>query len=243
MNLQLNEWTENDYLEFVGFLKMQADEKYRNFHSSLVPNAEKSGILGIRMPRLREIGKEISKGNARSFLAVSRSELYEERMVRGIVTGLIKTKDFDDFTALVDNFATEVDNWAICDCFCAGLKEVKKYKSKFFSYIQTYLDSNDDWKIRIALVIMLDYYLDNEYIDEVLRRCDSVKSTYYYVSMAKAWLVATAVAKCKDKTMEYLHNNSLDDETFNKAIQKCIESRRIDDDTKAYLRTLKRAKM
>ena len=242
MNLQLNEWTDSDYFEFVGFLKTQADEKYRNFHSSLVPNAEKSDILGIRMPRLREIGKEVSKGNARSFLDVSKSELYEERMVRGIVTGLIKTKDFDDFTALVDNFADEVDNWAICDCFCAGLNEIKKYKSEFFGYIQKFLESKDDWKIRIALVVMLDYYLDNEYIDEVLKRCDSVKSTYYYVSMAKAWLVSTALAKYKDRTMEYLHNNSLDDETFNKAIQKCIESRRIDEQTKAYLRTLKRKK-
>ena len=243
MNLKLNEWTDGDYLEFVGFLKTQADEKYRSFHSSLVPNAEKSDILGIRMPRLREIGREISKGNARSFLDVSKPELYEERMVRGIVTGLIKTEDFDDFTALVDNFADEVDNWAICDCFCAGLKEVKKYKDRFFGYIQKFLDSKDDWKIRIALVVMLDYYLDNEYIDEVLKRCDSVKSTYYYVSMAKAWLVATALAKCKDKTMDYLHNNSLDDETFNKAIQKCIESRRIDGQTKLYLRTLKRKKV
>ena len=243
MNLILNEWTENDYLEFVGFLKSQADEKYRNFHSSLVPGAEKSDILGIRMPRLREIGREISKGNARSFLAVSKSVLYEERMVRGIVTGLIKTKDFDDFTALVDNFSNEVDNWAICDCFCAGIKEIKKYKSEFFDYIQKYLNSNNDWKIRVALVVMLDYYLEDEYIDEVLKRCDNVKSTYYYVSMAKAWLVATAAAKCKDETMEYLHNNSLDDETFNKAIQKCIESRRIDDKTKSYLRTLKRKKV
>lgn len=242
MNLQLNEWTDSDYLEFVGFLKTQADEKYRNFHSSLVPNAEKSDILGIRMPRLREIGKEVSKGNARSFLDVSKSELYEERMVRGIVTGLIKTKDFDDFTALVDNFSDEVDNWEICDCFCAGLKEVKKYKGEFFGYIQKFLDSKNDWKIRIALVVMLDYYLEDEYIDDVLKRCDSVKSTYYYVSMAKAWLVSTALAKCKDRTMDYLHNNSLDDETFNKAIQKCIESRRIDDETKAYLRTLKRKK-
>ena len=199
MNLQLNEWTQSDYLEFVGLLKTQADEKYRNFHSSLVPNAEKSDILGIRMPRLREIGKGISKGNARSFLDVSKPELYEERMVRGIVTGLIKTNDFDDFTALVDNFSNEVDNWAICDCFCAGLKEVRKYKGEFFGYIQKYLASKDDWKIRIALVVMLDYYLEDGYIDEVLKRCDSVKSTYYYVSMAKAWLVSTALAKYKDR--------------------------------------------
>lgn len=240
MNLRLEEWTDSDYGEFVCFLKAQADESYRKFHSSLVPNAEKDDILGVRMPRLREIGREISKGNPRSFLKISKSGFYEERMVRGIVTGLIKTADFDDFTSLVDNFAEEVDNWAICDCFCAGLKEVKRYKEPFFDRIKAFLDSGNDWKIRIALVIMLDYYLDDEHIDRVLDRCDSVRSGFYYVNMAQAWLVATAAAKCKDRTLEYLEQSSLDDFTFNKAIQKCIESRRIDEETKAFLRTLKR---
>ena len=89
-------------------------------------------------------------------------------------------------------------------------------------------------------MIMLDYYLEEDYIDAVLKRCDDVKNTEYYVSMAQAWLVATAVAKCREKTMAYLHENSLDDATFNKAVQKCIESRRVDDETKEYLRSLKR---
>lgn len=240
MDLKLYEWTVKDYEQFVEFLKGEADVKYRNFHSSLVPNAEKSEILGIKMPKLREFGKEIAHGNVRSYLKVSSSEFYEERMLRGIVTGLVKTRNFDEFTMLCDNFAEEVNNWAICDCFCAGLKQVKKYKAEFFDYIQKYLDSGNEWKIRVALVIMLDYYLEEDYIDAVLKRCDDVKNTEYYVSMAQAWLVATAVAKCREKAMAYLHENSLDDVTFNKAIQKCIESKRIDDETKEYLKSLRR---
>lgn len=240
MELRLHEWTCSDYCNLVEYLRSEADTKHRDFHSSLVPDAEKEEILGIRMPKLREIGKEISKGNVRSYLSVATSKLYEERMLKGIVIGLVQTHDFYEFLELFDKFTEEVDNWAICDCFCTGLKQVKKYKKEFFQYINKYIHSENVWKIRIALVLMLDYYLEEEYIDEVLRRCDGIKSDFYYVSMAQAWLVATAVAKCRDQAMAYLHNNKLNDVTHNKAIQKCIESRRIDEDTKIYLRTIKR---
>lgn len=242
MNFNLSVWTDDAYLEFVEFLKSLSDEKYREFNSSLIPDVDKGKMLGVRMPELRKIGKEISRGNARSFLNISRDGFYEEKMVGGIVTGLVKTNSFSEFSKLVNAFVSRVDNWAICDCFCSGLKEIKKYKCEFFGYIKKYLDSQNDWEIRAALVVMLNYYLDDEYIDRVLERCDSVKSRFYYVTMARAWLVATAAAKCGEKTLEYIQNNSLDDETFNKAIQKCIESRRIDRKTKAYLRTLKRKK-
>lgn len=240
MNLQLEKWTDENYNEFVELLKENADEKYRKFHSSLVPNTEKNEFIGVRMPKLREIGKEISKGNPHSFLSVSKPQLYEEKMVRGIVTGLIKPNSFEEFVSLCDSFAEEVNNWALCDCFCSGLKQVKKYKSEFFEYISKYLESNDEWKIRVALVLMLNYYLEDEYIDRVLKRCDEVENKAYYVSMAQAWLVATALFKCREKTMQYLHNNKLDDVTFNKAIQKSIESLRIDKATKDYLRSIKR---
>lgn len=243
MNLRLSRWTDGDYAEFVGFLKEQSDEKYRRFHCSLVPNVQRELVLGIRMPRLRQISREIAKGNPQSFLDCSNGSLYEERMIRGIVTGLVKTDSLDGFKALFDRFSEEVDNWAICDSFCTGLKEIKKYRKEFFDYLDVYVKSDNEWKIRIALVAMLDYYLDDEYIDPVLRRCDSVKQTGYYVSMARAWLVATAFAKCREKTERYLSCNSLDDETFNRAIQKCVESRRIDAETKEYLKTLKRKKV
>ena len=240
MNLQPEKWTDENFRELIVYLNENADEKYRDFHSSLVPNTDKKEFLGVRMPVLRKIGKDISKGNPKSFLEISSKNIYEIKMLRGIVTGLIKPKDFKEFTLLCDNFTEEINNWALCDSFCSGLKQTKKYKRKFFEYLEKYLNSNNEWKIRFALVIMLNYYLDDEYIDTVLTRCDAVENKAYYVSMAQAWLVATALAKCREKTLDYLHNNSLDDVTFNKAIQKSIESYRIDDETKLYIRTLKR---
>ncbi len=239
MNLQPQKWTDENYTEFLNYLNENADEKYRDFHSSLVPNTDKKEFLGVRMPILRKIGKEISKGNPKSFLEISVKNVYEIKMLKGIVSGLIKPNSFEEFTSLCDSFAKEIDNWALCDSFCSGLKQTKKYKKEFFKYIEKYLSSNNEWEIRLALVLMLNYYLEDEYIDMVLKRCDNVKNKAYYVSMAQAWLVATALAKCREKTLVYLHNNSLDDVTFNKAIQKSIESYRIDDETKAYLRTLK----
>lgn len=240
MNLKPQKWTDENFTELIVYLNENADVKYRDFHSSLVPNTDKKEFLGVRMPILRKIGKEISKGNPKSFLEISIKNVYEIKMLKGIVSGLVKPNSFEEFTLLCDCYVNEIDNWALCDSFCSGLKQTKNYKKDFFEYIKSYLNSNNEWKIRFALVIMLNYYLDNEYIDEVLKRCDEVRAKAYYVSMAQAWLVATALAKCREKTLEYLHNNSLDDVTFNKAIQKSIESYRIDDETKIYIRTLKR---
>ncbi len=240
MNLVNDNWTAADYTEFLQFLRTQADEEYRKFHSTLVPNARDGEILGVRMPKLRQIGKEIVRGNGQSFMAASKPDCYEERMVRGIVTSLMKSDSLEAFAAKCEAFTEEINNWAVCDCFCSGLKEIKKFRAEFFEYLPLYLKSGNCWKIRFALVVMLDYYLDEEYIDRVLALCDSVESDYYYVNMAQAWLVATAAAKCRDKTMAYLLDNSLSDDVFNKAIQKCTESRRIDEQTKKYLKTLKR---
>lgn len=236
----LNEWTSEDYERLTRYLKDNANLKYKSFHSALVPNIEKDCFIGIRMPFMRKLAKDIAKGNAKSFLCISDTKYYEQCMLTGIVTGLIKTKGFDDFIMLVNSFIPHINNWAICDCFCAGLKEVKKYKNEFFKYIDKYLKSDNPWKIRFAFVIMLDYYLEEEYIDTVFDRCDAINSDEYYILMAQAWLLATAYAKQKDATHRYFLNNKLNNLTFNKAIQKCIESKRIADADKRFLKTLKR---
>lgn len=236
----LDNWSADDYNNLTEYLKSHADLKYKAFHSSLIPDDESDSFIGIRMPDMRKIAKEISKGNAREFLNISKTEYYEQRIISAIVTGLIKTENFEDFISLVNNFIPKINNWAVCDGFCAGLKEVKKYKIKFFDYLTNYLESKNEWYIRFAFVIMLDYYLDSEFIDDVLARCDSVNSDKYYILMAQAWMLATAYAKQKEKTHKYFLKNNLNDATFNKAIQKCIESRRVTDDDKKFLRTLKR---
>lgn len=236
-------WTESECEKLRLFLFEQADLKYKKFHSSLVPDSETDYIIGVRMPVLRQIGKDIAKGNPRSFLEISFRDYYEERMLRGIVTGLIKPDNFEDFCMLCDSFISNINNWALCDGFCAGLKEVKKYREEFFEYISNYLESENNWAKRTAFVIMLDYYLDDEYIERVLKRCNKINSDAYYVYMAQAWLLATALAKCESATMEFFRNNSLNTATFNKAIQKCVESRRISAENKVLLLEIKSKRM
>lgn len=242
MNFTIEKWTDDDYRNLIKYLTENQDIKYRDFSASLEPNEKQAYIrLGIRIPVLREIAKDIAKGDAYGCLNISSNEYYETRMIRGIVAGLIKTKSFEEFTSLCELISTDIDSWSLCDCFCCGLKQVKKYKDEFFDYLENYLQSGDVWKIRIALVVMLDFYLEDKYIDRVFKRCDSIKSDFYYVNMAQAWLIATALVKCEEPTRAYLLNNNLSDFTFNKAIQKCIESRRIDAETKLHLKKLKKS--
>lgn len=164
----------------------------------------------------------------------------KKKTMRGIVIGLLKTESYEEFLTYSDDFVQRIDSWAVCDGFCANLKQTKKYKSEFFPHVCEYTKSDNPWIIRAGLVLMLDYYLEDEYIDTVLECCDNAKNPHYYVSMARAWLVATALAKCREQTMRYIKSNSLDNATFNKMIRKCVESFRIDDETKKYLKTLKR---
>ena len=231
--------TSDNYAAFLSRLRALADEKYRAFQAKLVPNEEERRILGVRMPALRVLAKEIGRGDPRLFLKICGDDFYEERILRALVTGKIKPQNYDDLQVLADGMLPYVSNWAVCDCFCMELKAVRKYREPFFAHIAAYLDK-DEWAQRAGLVLMLSYYLDGEYIDRVLARVDGVHSDAYYVRMAQAWLLATAVAKCPGPAIRYFEHNSLDAATLNKAVQKAAESYRVDDSVKTYLKTLKK---
>ena len=237
MDFITDKWTKEKYSELVDYLISIGDVKYRDFHKSLTPGAGR--VLGIRMPVLRAIGKEISKGDTKSFYECCGNEYYEESMLMGIVAGNEKT-DAEGLIKLVDGFLPRISNWAVCDCFCAGLKGCKKYKAEMFAYIDRLLRSDNDWHIRAGLVLMLDFFILPEYIDEVLKRCDAIHSTSYYVYMAQAWLVSICYIKFKDKTLSYLHYSTLNTVTYNKAIQKIRESLRVSKEEKDFLNTLKK---
>lgn len=237
MNLTKDHWSSEDYRSFTQYLAECQDEKYRQFHSSLVPGKE--NIIGIRMPQLRKMGKEIAKGNWKEFLHEVQEDTYEEVMVEGIVIGQAKV-DYEEFCSLVDQFTEKVDNWGVCDCFCGGLTMLKKYKKEFWEHLENYLKSDSPWKQRVALVIMLGSYMEEDYIDGVLERCDSLSSEQYYVRMAQSWLVSVAYVKFPEITQRYLEHSNLDNWTYNKAIQKIRESYRVDAQTKEKLKQMKR---
>ena len=214
-----------------------SDEKFKTFHSRLCPNTD--NIIGVRLPLLRQIAKEIAKGDWRNFLSNSKEEYYEEILINGLVIAYAKC-DVEERLNYIESFVPKIDNWAICDSFCNTLKFVNKNKEIMWEFIQPYLKSYNEFEIRFAVVIILNYYITEDYIDLVLKTLDNIKHDGYYVKMAIAWAISMCFVKFEEKTMAYLKDNSLDDFTYNKSLQKICESLRIDKNTKELIKSMKR---
>ena len=214
-----------------------SDDKFKTFHSRLCPNTD--NIIGVRLPLLRQLAKEIAKGDWRNFLSNSKEEYYEEILINGLVIAYAKC-DVEERLNYIESFVPKIDNWAICDSFCNTLKFVNKNKEIMWEFIQPYLRSYNEFEIRFAVVIILNYYITEDYIDLVLKTLDNIKHDGYYVKMAVAWAISMCFIKFEEKTMAYLKDNSLDDFTYNKSLQKICESLRVDKNTKELIKSMKR---
>ena len=216
-------------------VKELADEKYREFQLKLCPGVD--NILGVRVPVLRNYAKDLLKKYSIDEILYSLNDKYYENiMLQGMVIGLNKNKDIDEVLEYVKKFIPKINNWAICDTFCAGLKITIKNKEKVWNFLKEYLKSNKEFELRFAVVMILDFYVEEKYIDDILKIIDNIKSEAYYTQMAVAWLLSVCIVKFYDKTLEYLKNSKIDKFTFNKAIQKSIESYRITDEQKQTLK-------
>lgn len=219
-------------------IKDMADEKYRNFHSNLCPGTE--NIVGVKIPILRDYAKKLNKEyTLEQILSEVEDEYYEETMLKGILIGLNKNEDIEKILKYVQEFIPKINNWAVCDVFCGGLKITNKNKERVWNFLQKYLQSDKEFEIRFGLVMILGYYIDEEHLSRDFEIFDSITNEEYYVKMAKAWAISIALVKYYDQTLEYLKNTNMDKWTYNKAIQKAIESYRITDSQKQYLRELK----
>ena len=222
-------------------LKQLADETYREFHKGLCPGTE--NILGIRVPVLRNYAKKLSKEyDIRELLNYIDNEYYEEIMLQGMLIGLEKDKDKDIKNILkdIEEFVPKIDNWAVCDTFCTGLKITKKHVKEMWNFLQKYVASGKEFEIRFGVVMILDYYITEEYLEKDFDIFDYIKSDKYYVQMAVAWAISICLMKFYDKTIQYLKQAKLDKFTYNKALQKAIESYRISDEQKIELRKMKK---
>ncbi|NGP59273.1 DNA alkylation repair protein [Paenibacillus thiaminolyticus] len=214
-----------------------ADEKYRQFSASLIPNI--NNVVGVRLPELRKLARNIAKGDWRAYLAQADSDYFEEVMLQGMVIGCAKA-DVEEILHHIAAFVPKIDNWSVCDSFCSGLKITSLHKERVWEFIQPYLESDKEYDIRFGVVMLLNYYVDELYIHRVLERLDRITHEGYYVKMAVAWAVSICFVKLPDITMDYLRSNSLDDFTYNKALQKITESYRVAPETKALIRSMKR---
>lgn len=219
-------------------IQNMADDKYKDFHSGLCPGIQ--NIVGVRIPVLRNYAKKLNKEyNLEQILEEIEDEFYEETMLKGMVIGLNKNENIDKILKYTENFIPKINNWAICDVFCGGLKITNKYKEQIWNFMQKYLKSEKEFELRFVLVMILSYYIDEEYLKQDFKIFESITNEVYYVKMAKAWAISVALVKYYDETIIYLKNSKMDKWTYNKSIQKAIESYRITDEQKQYLRNIK----
>lgn len=213
------------------------DKKYKEFHSNLCPGT--NNIIGIRVPVLRAFAKEIIKLEDYNRILEYKPDFYEETMLQGMIIGL-KKSDLCASLREIEKFVPKIDNWAVCDTFCAGLKIIKKYPEDFWRFLEKYLKSYKEFEIRFAVVVILDYYINERYLEKVLKVLNDIKHEGYYVKMAVAWAVSICYIKFPKRTMGFLKDCDLDNFTYNKAIQKIIESYRVENKDKEILKKMKK---
>ncbi len=215
----------------------RAEEEYKKFQSKLIPGEDR--LLGVRLPFLRELAKEIAKEDWREYLNTAEDEYYEEIMLQGLVIGYAKASP-EEILQYTARFVPKITNWGVCDSFCTGLKLAKKHPQMIWDFIQPYLRSGKEFEIRFAVIMMLAHFINDHYIDQVISSLDKVHHEGYYVKMGVAWAISVCYVKYPDKTMAYLKNCGLDDFTYNKSLQKIVESYRVDPESKEILRSMKR---
>lgn len=222
--------------EIINNLNSLSDSKYRDFQIKLIPGKTSDQMIGVRTPDLRSYAKELSKRDDISdFLNNLPHKYFDENQLHAFVISLMK--DYDKCMCEVERFLPYVDNWATCDQMSP--KIFKKNREKLLEKIRDWIASDKTYTIRFGIKMLMEHFLDDDFDLQYPDMVASVRSEEYYVNMMIAWYFATALAKQYDSILPYIEEKRLDTWTHNKAIQKSIESYRITDDQKSYLRSLK----
>lgn len=233
MNLTKETWTKTEYNDFINYLFALKEEKYKLFQQKIIPN---KNIIGIRTNILKKIAKEIYKGNYKEFLNNIENNYYEENILYGLI--LTNIKDANILITYLDKYKLIIDNWASCDLTVSNLKILKNNQETFYKFILDNINNNYSYTKRFCYVLLLNYFIQEQYINNIFKLCN-IKNDDYYVNMSIAWLISICYIKYKKQTIKYLKNNKLNKFTHNKAIQKILDSKQINQAEKEYLKNLK----
>ena len=228
-------WDKEKYKNYINELFLQKDEKFAEFSKRIVNS--KYELVGLRTPIVQKEAKKLAK-EYKEFLDVAECNTYEEVLLYGLVVANIK--DYDDYIKYIKLYIPKIDSWALVDSFIAKSKLIEKNLEKNFKFIEKLTKSKEEFESRVGYIMLLDYYIQEEYLEKIFKIMDSNKNTTYYNEMAMAWLLSEMLVKCYDKTVEYLKVSKLDKFTFNKGIQKARESYRITKEQKEFLNGMKR---
>lgn len=217
-----------------------ADESYKNFHQSIVPTLPKEKIIGVRVPVIRKIAKQLKKDESSNnlvneFLQELPHEYYDEDMLHAII--LSDERDFPTALERAREFLPYIDNWAVCDTFCP--KVFCKNKNALWREIEKWLESEKTFTVRFGIVNAMRFFLDEDFSAEKMKKVLEVSNEDYYVRMAIAWYMSVALVKQWEVAIEVIEDKSLGAWVHNKSIQKSCESFRLSAEQKQYLKTLK----
>ncbi len=207
------------------------------FSGSLTPNSKP--MLGVRLPELRKIAKEIAKADYKDFLEECPDVYFEYETLQAYVLGYAKA-DIETILSYADRFIPKIGDWSVSDSFCQNFSVARKYPERVFDWLMGYAKKEEEFSQRVVAVLLMSHFLVPEYIGKVLGVMDTLQYDGYYTKMGVAWCVATAYAKFPKETAAYLSDNKLQDWTYNKAIQKMCESYRVAEQDKVYWKARKR---
>ena len=206
-----------------------SDSQYREFHSKLVPDSK--NILGIRLPKIRAYAKELAKNP--DILECKNDVYYEEIMLRGMIIGYMKA-DVETRLKYISGFVPKIDNWAVCDSFCNTLKFTSKNRERVWDFLQPYAHSQNEFEQRFCAVMLLSYFVNDDYIDQTLSLLTEINTEKYYSSMAVAWAVAECYIKFSENTYPFI--NQFDSLTAKRTVRKICDSYRVENYKKYLLK-------
>lgn len=223
------------------YLLKLSENSNKEFARTLNPGVE--NVLGLRLPELRKLAAGIAESDWKAYLSCASTFYMEERMLQGMVLGYIKPDDdIENYLTYVTRFVKIINSWSVCDSFkfAGGKKYITRHAGRLWEYVKAYMCADGEYEIRFGVVMAMKYFIDDVHIDEYLSLLDNIKNDGYYVKMAVAWAVSSCFVKYPDKTIDFILHSSLDNFTYNKSIQKIIESFRVGEDMKTKLRAMRR---
>lgn len=211
------------------------DQRYKDFTAPLVPNINPDSMIGIRIPLIKKYAKTINNQDKEEFLLSLPHQYHEGNILHAVLLSMIK--DYDEYMKQVNAFLPYVTNWAVCDTLCNPY--LSKHKSALIQEVYKWLETKEIYRVRYGVKCLMSYYLGDDFDPEHIDRVQRIHLDDYYVKMMVAWYLATGLAKNYDAFIKAIEERRFDTFTHNKAIQKAVESYRVSDEHKAYLKTLK----
>lgn len=212
-------------------------DKYKTFQCKLVPNV--SNIMGVSIPNIRKYCKSLTYEEKIYYINNYDYKYLEEVILMGLIICDLKLP-IEETLKYTEKYIKFIDNWCSCDIFCSSFHITNQNKEILFSFLQKYLNSNNEFYVRFGLVMIINYFICDEYIDDVFKIIGNVKCSKYYDKMALSWLISMVYVKFKDRTITYLKECNLDKFIYNKAIQKIIESNKVPKEEKEFIKLLRK---